>query len=82
MLFCSLYEPLLSSSYELSAGQGGMSLVLAASVALTAPTAYAAPFETGTGLAPLGKCLISECSILLLIPLPFPFLSKIYVAHA
>lgn len=37
------------------AAQAGLSVVLAATIAFTSPTAYAAPFETGTGLAPLGN---------------------------
>lgn len=34
--------------------QGVMSATLALTIALSPVTAYAAPFETGSGLAPLG----------------------------
>lgn len=34
--------------------QVGMGALLAATIAVTSPMAYAAPFDTDTGLAPLG----------------------------
>lgn len=37
------------------AAQAGVGVMLAATMAMTAPMAYAAPFETGTGLAPAGN---------------------------
>ena len=35
--------------------QTGLGAVLAATIAVTSPMAYAAPFDTGTDMAPLGK---------------------------
>ena len=35
--------------------QAGLGAVLAATIALTSPMAYAAPFETDTGMIPLGE---------------------------
>ncbi len=35
--------------------QVGMGALLAATIAVTSPMAYAAPFDTDTGLAPLGS---------------------------
>ena len=40
-------------------------------MAMTAPMAYAAPFETGTGLAPAGK-------LILFLP---PVLSQMLLVH-
>lgn len=35
--------------------QASMGAILAATMAVTSPMAYAAPFDTDTGLAPLGE---------------------------
>lgn len=45
--------------------QASMGAVLAATIAVTTPMAYAAPFETGTNLAPLGElpALEQHCNL-------------------
>jgi len=44
--------------------QVGMGALLAATIAVTSPMAYAAPFDTDTGLAPLGTSHPQSCSTL------------------
>ena len=59
--------------------QAGMSVVLAATIAFTSPSAYAAPFETGTGLAPLGELFQSQAVSILSYCIFGEFTSAAYV---
>lgn len=46
-----VHEPLI----DLLGVQASMGAVLAATMVVTSPVAYAAPFDTGTGMAPTGE---------------------------
>lgn len=41
--------------------QASVGAVLAASMMVTSPMAYAAPFDTGTGMAPTGELHVCSC---------------------
>ena len=41
--------------------QASVGAVLAATMMVTSPMAYAAPFDTGTGMAPTGELHLSSC---------------------